>query len=209
MKMNLQYFADPDPKSKENDKKPKAYTQEDVNKMMAAKAKEVEKQHEDEWSKQQEELKNKYLSEGESRAQMTAEQKAAAEIEDQRKALEAQQAAADKRDVEQQRKDELNETRELLIKEGLPVSLAANLTAPKEEQRLANVKAFKDSMTGAVDAEIAKRSKGKVDPQNGSGAGGTKLGEVTKEEFDRMGVDDRMKLYRENKDLYQKLKGSN
>jgi len=140
---------------------------------------------------------------------MTAEQKAAAEIEDQRKALEAQQAAADKRDVEQQRKDELNETRELLIKEGLPVSLAANLTAPKEEQRLANVKAFKDSMTGAVDAEIAKRSKGKVDPQNGSGAGGTKLGEVTKEEFDRMGVDDRMKLYRENKDLYQKLKGSN
>lgn len=208
MKTNLQYFADPKAKE-DDDKQAKTYTQEDVNKMMAAKAKEVAKQHEDEWSKQQEELKNKYLSEGESRAQMTAEQKAAAEIEDRRKALEAQQAAADKRDAEQKRTADLNETRELLIKEGLPVSLAANLTAPNEAQRLTNIKAFKDSMTGAVDAEIAKRSKGKIDPQNGSDAGNSKIGEVTKEEFDRMGVDDRMKLYQENKDLYEKLKGSN
>lgn len=46
MKTNLQFFADPNPEPKPNDSNPnpagKTYTQDDIGKMMASKAKEVE-----------------------------------------------------------------------------------------------------------------------------------------------------------------------
>ncbi|MFC6180340.1 capsid assembly scaffolding protein Gp46 family protein [Lactiplantibacillus daowaiensis] len=208
MKLNLQFFADPDDKKGEEKKpKAKAYTQEDVNKMMAAKASEVAKAHEDKWSKQADDLKAKYLREGEERAKMSADDKAKAELADRLKALDDKQAELDKRDAEQKREAALNATRTLLVNEGLPANFAAQLTADDEPTRMSNVTAFAKTFKSAVDSEISDRAKGKVNPQTGAPAGGNS--KVTQEEFDRMGMEQRMALYKEDKATYEKLKGSN
>ncbi|QQT98418.1 hypothetical protein I6I91_08660 (plasmid) [Pediococcus pentosaceus] len=62
MKTNLQFFADPNPEPKPNDSNPnpdgknpkpagKTYTQDDIGKMMAPKAKEVESNLRDDFEK--------------------------------------------------------------------------------------------------------------------------------------------------------------
>ncbi|AWV73690.1 hypothetical protein [Latilactobacillus curvatus] len=62
MKTNLQFFADPNPEPKPNDSNPnpdgknpkpagKTYTQDDIGKMMASKAKEVESNLRDDFEK--------------------------------------------------------------------------------------------------------------------------------------------------------------
>ncbi|ODP95379.1 DUF4355 domain-containing protein [Levilactobacillus brevis] len=208
MKTNLQYFADPDPDGKS--KSDKTYTQEDVNKMMAAKAHEVEQSHESEWQKQQDELKAKYLKEGENRAQMTAEEKAKAALDDERQAFQQEQADFAKQQEAQKRKDALAATRELLSSKGLPTTFAETLTDIDPQQRQTNVDAFEKTFTGAVDQEISERSKGKRTPQGGnSGPAITTGGEITRKEFESMKPAERMDLYRSDKELYQKLKGSN
>ncbi|ANZ65565.1 hypothetical protein AYR62_15885 (plasmid) [Secundilactobacillus paracollinoides] len=111
MKMNLQRFAEPgeepkpidpdkeqqqepkdqEPKDQEpKDQEPKdqepsgkAYSQDDVNKMMGAKAKQLEEK----FNGQLESLKEEWMSKGEERAGMNAQQKAEAELNDKRQAL--------------------------------------------------------------------------------------------------------------------------
>ena len=108
MKTNLQFFADPsndpeptDPKPTSNDpaqdpkdSKPagKTYTQDDVGKMMAAKAKEVEshlqddfekklKQMQDDFEKKLKQKEQEWLEKGEKRAGMNASEKAQADLD--------------------------------------------------------------------------------------------------------------------------------
>ena len=84
MKTNLQFFADPsndpeptDPKPTSNDpaqdpkdSKPsgKTYTQDDIGKMMAAKAKEVESNLKDDFEKELKQKEQEWLEKGEKRA---------------------------------------------------------------------------------------------------------------------------------------------
>ena len=205
MNLNLQYFAE----GEGGNEAPKTYTQEDVNKMMAAKAREVEEKSKSEWQKQQDELKSKYLKEGESRAQMSADEKAKAALDDERQAFKKQQAEFAKQQAEQKRKDALTATRELLTKKGLPATFAETLTDLDPDKRQANVDAFEKTFSGAVDKEISERSKGKRTPQGGNSGPATDNGEITPEEFKAMGPTERMNLYASDKNLYEKLKGSN
>ena len=96
MKTNLQFFADPsndpeptDPKPTSNDpaqdpKDPKpsgkTYTQDDIGKMMAAKAKEVESNLKDDFEKELKQKEQEWLEKGEKRAGMNASEKAQADL---------------------------------------------------------------------------------------------------------------------------------
>lgn len=84
MKTNLQFFADPsndpeptdpkptssDPAQDPKDPKPsgKTYTQDDIGKMMAAKAKEVESNLKDDFEKTLRQKEQEWLEKGEKRA---------------------------------------------------------------------------------------------------------------------------------------------
>jgi len=205
MKLNLQYFAE---KGGEDDT-PKTYTQEDVNKMMAAKAREVEEKSKSEWQKQQDELKAKYLKEGETRAQMTAEEKAKAALDDERQALKKEQDEWHKKQQEQERQNALTATQELLTSKGLPKSFGETLTDLNPQTRQANVEAFEKTFNGAIDQTIAERSKGGRTPQGGNSGPAVNKGDITRKEFEAMDPTERMDLYKSDKELYQKLKGSN
>ena len=77
MKINLQFFADPNPEPKPNDPNPnpdgknpepknpeptgKTYTQDDIGKMMAAKAKEVESNLQDDFEKELKQKEQEWL----------------------------------------------------------------------------------------------------------------------------------------------------
>ncbi|KID42703.1 Phage capsid and scaffold [Levilactobacillus brevis] len=205
MKLNLQYFAE----NGGQDETPKTYTQEDVNKMMAAKAREVDEKNKSEWQKQQDELKSKYLKEGETRAQMTAEEKAKAALDDERQALKKEQDEWHKKQQEQERQNALTATQELLTSKGLPKSFAESLTDLNPQTRQANVEAFEKTFNGAIDQTIAERSKGGRTPQGGNSGPAVNKGDITRKEFEAMDPAERMDLYKSDKELYQKLKGSN
>ena len=92
MKTNLQFFADPNPEPKPNDSNPnpdgknpkpagKTYTQDDIGKMMASKAKEVESNLRDDFEKELKQKEQEWLEKGEKRASMNASEKAQADLE--------------------------------------------------------------------------------------------------------------------------------
>lgn len=210
MKLNLQYFADPNTSDDgDNGKKtPKTYDQADIDKMMAAQGRKLKEQFTADQSSHDEELKAKYLKEGEDRAQMSADEKAAAQIDDERKKNAADAKANAEKAAELDHKADLSATRKLLTSQGLPVSFAESLVDHDESKRVENVKGFADKMSKAVDAEIANRAKGKRTPQGGNSGPAQVSGEVTKEAFNAMSVGEQTSLYHKDKELYKKLRGS-
>ena len=219
MKTNLQFFADPsndpeptdpkpassDPAQDPKDPKPsgKTYTQDDIGKMMAAKAKEVESNLKDEFQKQLEEKKQEWLEKGEKRAGMNASEKAQADLEEQRQALKEQQDRLQEKLDEANRKDALAATKTALTDKHIPAEFAEFISDVKEDVRNNNLDKFTNLFNKAVQEAVEKKVTGNQSPQNG---GQQFNASMTREDFAQMSLEEQTNLYRQNPDLYNKLK---
>lgn len=156
MKTNLQFFADPNPEPKPNDSNPnpdgknpkpagKTYTQDDIGKMMASKAKEVESNLRDDFEK------------GEKRASMNASEKAQADLEEQRQALKEQQDRLQEKLDEADRKDALSATKTVLTDKHIPAEFAEFISDVKEDVRNNNLDKFTNLFNKAVQEAVEKK----------------------------------------------------
>lgn len=212
MKMNLQYFAEPgeeqkpiDPNNKPQqepkDSEPsgKTYSQDDVNKMMGAKAKQLEEK----FNGQLESLKEEWMSKGEERAGMNAQQKAEAELDDKRQALADQEKRLQERLDAVDEKNALAATKSALTDSKIPVEFAEFVTSKDDDIRKNNIDKFIDLFNKAVQDSVEQRVQGTHTPQNG---GQVVAGSLTREDFAKLNMDQQTQIYRENPDLYNKLK---
>ncbi|KID44323.1 hypothetical protein LbDm2_0788 [Levilactobacillus brevis] len=212
MKMNLQHFAEPgeeqkpiDP-NKEQQQEPKdqepsgkTYSQDDVNKMMGAKAKQLEEK----FNGQLESLKEEWMSKGEERAGMNAQQKAEAELDDKRQALADQEKRLQERLDAVDEKNALAATKSALTDSKIPVEFAEFVTSKDDDVRKNNIDKFIDLFNKAVQDSVEQRVQGTHTPQNG---GQVVAGSLTREDFAKLNMDQQTQIYRENPDLYNKLK---
>lgn len=212
MKMNLQYYAEPgeEPKpidpDKEQQQEPKdqepsgkTYSQDDVNKMMGAKAKQLEEK----FNGQLESLKEEWMSKGEERAGMNAQQKAEAELNDKRQALADQEKRLQERLDAVDEKNALAATKSALTDSKIPVEFAEFVTSKDDDVRKNNIDKFIDLFNKAVQDSVEQRVQGTHTPQNG---GQAVPGSLTREDFAKLNMDQQTQIYRENPDLYNKLK---
>lgn len=217
MKTNLQFFADPNPEPKPNDPKTdgknqdpknpeptgKTYTQDDIGKMMAAKAKEVESNLKDDFQKELEQKKQEWLEKGEKRAGMNASEKVQAELDEQRQALKEQQDRLREKLDEADRKDALAATKTVLADNHIPAEFAEFISDVKEDVRNNNLDKFTNLFNKAVQEAVEKKVTGNQSPQNG---GQQFNASMTRDDFAQMSLEEQTQLYRQNPDLYNKLK---
>lgn len=219
MKTNLQFFADPsndpeptDPKPTSNDpaqdpKDPKpsgkTYTQDDIGKMMAAKAKEVESNLKDDFENKLKQKEQEWLEKGEKRAGMNASEKAQADLEEQRQALKEQQDRLQEKLDEANRKDALAATKTVLTDKHIPAEFAEFISDVKEDVRNNNLDKFTNLFNKAVQEAVENKVTGKHSTQNG---GQQFNASMTREDFAQMSLEEQTNLYRQNPDLYNKLK---
>ena len=130
-----------------------------------------------------------------------------AKIEAERKAklTEAEKLAEERKEFEAMRKQfeyekRVNSTSKVLASNNLPVEFADFLIADTEEATTQRVDLFKNAFNEAVEKLVNERLKGSV-PKVGTS---TKK-EITKEQFKKMDLAQRQKLFMENKELYDKL----
>lgn len=224
MKTNLQFFADsnaeaktndsnqnPDGKNSETDGKTstqsetagKTYTQDDIGKMMAAKAKEVESNLKDDFENKLKQKEQEWLEKGEKRAGMNASEKAQADLEEQRQALKEQQDRLQEKLDEANRKDALAATKTVLTDKHIPAEFAEFISDVKEDVRNNNLDKFTNLFNKAVQEAVEKKVTGNQSPQNG---GQQFNASMTREDFAQMSLEEQTNLYRQNPDLYNKLK---
>lgn len=224
MKTNLQFFADsnaeakpndtnqnPDGKNSETDGKTstqsetsgKTYTQDDIGKMMAAKAKEVESNLKDDFETKLKQKEQEWLEKGEKRAGMNASEKAQADLEEQRQALKEQQDRLREKLDEADRKDALAATKTALTDKHIPAEFAEFISDVKEDVRNNNLDKFTNLFNKAVQEAVENKVTGKHSTQNG---GQQFNASVTREDFAQMSLEEQTNLYRQNPDLYNKLK---
>lgn len=219
MKTNLQFFADPsndpeptDPKPTSNDpaqdpKDPKpsgkTYTQDDIGKMMAAKAKEVESNLQEDFENKLKQKEQEWLEKGEKRAGMNASEKAQADLEEQRQALKEQQDRLQEKLDEANRKDALAATKTVLTDKHIPAEFAEFISDVKEDVRNNNLDKFTNLFNKAVQEAVEKKVTGNQSPQSGGQQFNASL---THNDFVKMSLEEQTNLYRQNPDLYNKLK---
>ena len=158
-------------------KNEKTFTQEELDKILNKKFAQ--------WQKKTEEAK----LEAERRAKLTEAEKLAEE----RKEFEAMK----KQFIYEKR---VNETSKVLASNNLPIEFADFLISDSDEATTQRVDLFKNAFNEAVEKLVNERLKGSV-PKVGTS---TKK-EITKEQFKKMDLAQRQKLFMENKELYDKL----
>ena len=213
MKTNLQYFADPDKKpvdpNNDPDAKPKKYTQENVDKMMAAKDAELRKDFEKQiadlkadFAKQ----KNDLIDQGKQLAGETAQQEAQRKLDAMKESLDRKTKEITQKELELKQKNALTATKQLLSDKKLPISFAEQLADVDPDVRQNNVEKFAESWQAELNKQIEDKVKGTHTPQSGSQNTNTN---VTAEQFAQMGITQRMALATSNPDLYNSLNGGN
>lgn len=193
----------------------KTYTQEDVNKMMASKAKESESKLQAKFQAQIEELTNKFaaqkndlIKKGEERAKMDADQRAKAELADREEEINRQKAEIEKTVNELKSKQALSDTKEALVDAGLPKEFAGYLSDVDSTKRADNIKEFSAAFTKAVDEAVDKRVSGTKTPDAGgsqSEASSSIKVPKTKQEFFSMPQPDQLAVLKDHPDLASKL----
>ena len=130
-----------------------------------------------------------------------------AKIEAERKAklTEAEKLAEERKEFEAMRKQfeyekRANSTAKILASNNLPIEFSDFLIAETDEATTQRVDLFKNAFNEAVEKLVNERLKGSV-PKVGTS---TKK-EITKEQFKKMDLAQRQKLFMENKELYDKL----
>ena len=131
-----------------------------------------------------------------------------AKIEAERKAklTEAEKLAEERKEFEAVRKQfeyekRVNSTSKVLASNNLPVEFSDFLVADTEEATTQRVDLFKNAFNEAVEKLVNERLKGSV-PKVSTGV---KNNTITKEQFNKMGLAQRQKLFTEDRELYNKL----
>ncbi|CAI2698726.1 hypothetical protein AKUA2103_PHAGE100370 (plasmid) [Apilactobacillus kunkeei] len=189
----------------------KTYTQDDINRMMASKSKEVESK----FQAQIEELTNKFnaqkddlIKKGEERAKMDADERAKAELADREAEIERQKSEFEKQMDEFKSQRALADTKEALVDAGLPKEFANYLSDVDSTKRADNIKQFGDAFNRAVDEAVDKRVSGTKTPDAGSyqseNSSSIKVPK-DKQEFFNMPQPDQLAVLKEHPDLASKL----
>ena len=158
-------------------KEEKTFTQEELDKILNKKFAQ--------WQKKTEEAK----AEAERKAKLTEAEKLAEE----RKEFEAM-----KKQFEYEQR--VNSTSKVLASNNLPIQFADFLIAENDEATTQRVDLFKNAFNEALEKAVSERLKGRTPKVSTN-----KSVEVTKEQFNKMDLVQRQKLFVENRELYDKL----
>ena len=94
----------------------------------------------------------------------------------------------------------LNETSKQLAAKNLPIEFAEILKGTDAESTFENIKVFEEKFNAALELKVNERLKG-----NTPKVATREKTDITKEQFNNMSYNDRVKLFTENKELYDKL----
>ena len=158
-------------------KEEKTFTQEELDKILNKKFAQ--------WQKKTEEAK----AEAERKAKLTEAEKLAEE----RKEFEAM-----KKQFEYEKR--VNSTSKVLASNNLPVEFADFLVGENEEVTSQRVDLFKDAFNNALEKAITERLRGATPKVSTSS-----ITQVTKEDFQKMNMIQRQRLFNENRELYNEL----
>ena len=167
-------------------KEVKTFTQEEVDKMIS---KRLQRERKDIEAKIEAERK-----EAEELAKLS-------EAEKQRKLFEKQvkEFEETKRAFENERL--LNETSKQLASKNLPVQFAEMLKGNDAEKTFENIQLFEAKFNEAVEKVVTERLRGNV-PKTTTSLNNTS---ITKEQFNKMDLAQRQKLFNDNRELYNEL----
>ena len=166
----------------------KTFTQEEVDKIVAKRLAREKKDIEEKIEKERKEAEElAKLSEAEKQRKLFEKEKA--EFEETKRAYEKEKL--------------LNETQKQLSQRNLPISMAKHLVGENAEGTLENINEFEKDFNSALEKMVNERLKG-----NTLKGGTTKINNsdtLSKEQFNRMTYKERMKLYEEDRELYNSL----
>ena len=167
-------------------KEVKTFTQEEVDKMIS---KRLQRERKDIEAKIEAERK-----EAEELAKLS-------EAEKQRKLFEKQvkEFEETKRAFENERL--LNETSKQLASKSLPIEFAEMLKGNDAEKTFENIQLFEAKFNEAVEKVVTERLRGNV-PKTTTSLNNTS---ITKEQFNKMDLAQRQKLFNDNRELYNEL----
>lgn len=164
-------------------KEEKTFTQSDIDRIIAKTIAKERKRAEEE------------KTEAEKLAKMTAEEKARHEFEKEKEEFEKE------RQVYLREKLKMQVSKEL-IENGLPAEFSKYLTGEDAETSKANIDEFKNLFNNALEKLVNERLKGAT-PVTGGGATNTTM--ITKEQFRKMNILERQKLYERDRELFEQL----
>lgn len=165
----------------------KSFTQEEVNKV-------VEKRLERAIKKFQEKLEAE-KTEAEKLARMSEKERMEAEFQKQKDQFEMEKKQY------QREKLELQTIKELSVI-GLPTEFSEFVMADNADKVKANIESLKDQWEKAIDAAVNSRMQGSKPKASTGPSDG-----ITKEDFVKMGYNERLDIFRNNPVLYKKLAG--
>ena len=164
----------------------KTFTQEEVDKMITKRLqrerKDIEAKIEAE-RKEAEELAK--LSEAEKQKKLFEKQ--VKEFEETKRAFENERL--------------LNETSKQLASKNLPIEFAEMLKGNNAEKTFENIQLFEAKFNEAVEKVVTERLRGNV-PKTTTSSSATS---ITKEQFNKMDLAQRQKLFNDNRELYNEL----
>nr|DAE54165.1 MAG TPA: Major capsid protein [Caudoviricetes sp.] len=163
----------------------KTFTQEEVDKIIA---KRIAREKKDIEAKIEAERKQ-----AEELAKLSEQEKASKLLEIKEKELEEKIRAFESEKL-------LNETSKQLASKNLPTEFAEILKGVDAETTLENIKVFEEKFNAALEVKVNERLRGNV-PKVATKVAGT----ITKEDFAKMSYADRVKLFNENRELYNQL----
>ena len=164
----------------------KTFTQEEVDKMISKRLqrerKDIEAKIEAE-RKEAEELAK--LSEAEKQKKLFEKQ--VKEFEETKRAFENERL--------------LNETSKQLASKNLPIEFAEILKGNNAEKTFENIQLFETKFNEAVEKVVTERLRGNVPKTTTSSS----VTSITKEQFNKMDLAQRQKLFNDNRELYNEL----
>ena len=168
---------------------PKTYTQEEVDKLLQSEA----DRRVSEALKKQAKKNEEKVREAEKLAKMSADEKYEYELEQREKAIQAKEkelALAENKNV----------ASKILADKGLSLELVDFVIAEDAETMKSNIDVLARAFKKSVKAEVEKRLGSPVPKKN--------LGNpdsITREQFNKMSLDEQSRLYQENPEIYKAL----
>lgn len=181
-------------------KKEKTFTQAELEEILSKRlAKEKKKQEAIAEKEYQARLKAE-LEESEKLAQMNQAEREKAKAEKERKEFELEKARYEQERREFEQAKIKAQTMQMLGERKIPVELAQFITSNNADEIMDNVNTFEKCFNEAVEKVVTERLRGKT-PTTSI----VSNGKITKEQFNKMRIDERSKLFKENPSLYAEL----
>ena len=149
------------------------------------------------WDAELETRLSEAISESERLAKLNADERAEAERKKEQEKFEKERAKYEREKLE-------FETGKSLMDKGLSPQFASFLAKDNAANTKANIDAFEKAFNEEVQAAVADKLRGTA-PKAGTGIAAA----ITQEAFNKMSYTERVKLYNEDKETYEKLTGGN